>query len=138
MSFILHSVLGSCYTCTIGQIILVFLKRKGSAFGNETNCMQEVLSFLSLYFCFGSAAEYFRSKDYQMSAELFEKSMLYVPYDLENRILRAKGFRVLCLCHLGLLQLDRAQEYINEAEKVPIFISFYDFPKINFSKLYGI
>lgn len=65
-----------------------------------------------------SGADSFQSKDYETSAELFEKSMLYIPYDTENRILRAKGFRVLCLCHLGLLQLDRAQEYINEAEKV--------------------
>lgn len=44
--------------------------------------------------------------------------MLYIPYDADNRLLRAKGFRVLCLCHLGLSQLDQAQEYINEAEKV--------------------
>lgn len=44
--------------------------------------------------------------------------MLYIPYDIENRNLRAKGFRVLCLCYLGLSQLDRAQEYVNEAEKV--------------------
>ncbi|KAJ6319349.1 hypothetical protein OIU78_014877 [Salix suchowensis] len=29
-----------------------------------------------------------------------------------------KGFRVLCLCYLGLSELDRAQEYINEAEKL--------------------
>jgi hypothetical protein len=65
-----------------------------------------------------SAAEFFRSKDYGTSAEMFEKSMLYIPYDIESKILRAKGFRVLCLCHLGLSQLDRAQEYINEAEKV--------------------
>ncbi|XP_027156276.1 TPR repeat-containing protein ZIP4-like [Coffea eugenioides] len=64
------------------------------------------------------AAEHFRSKDFQISAELFEKSMLYVPYDLENRMLRAKGFRVLCLCHLGLSQLDQAEEYITEAEKL--------------------
>lgn len=63
-------------------------------------------------------ADNFQSKDYETSAELFEKSMLYIPNDTENRILRAKGFRVLCLCHLGLLQLDRAQEYINEAEKL--------------------
>ena len=33
---------------------------------------------------------------------MFEKSMLYIPYDIESKILRAKGFRVLCLCHLGL------------------------------------
>lgn len=65
-----------------------------------------------------SAADHFQSKDYETSAELFEKSMLYIPYDTENRILRAKGFRVLCLCYLGLSRLDRAQEYINEAEKV--------------------
>ncbi|XP_077252954.1 tetratricopeptide repeat (TPR)-like superfamily protein [Tasmannia lanceolata] len=65
-----------------------------------------------------SGAEHFRSKDYETSAEVFEKSMLYVPHDVENRILRAKCFRVLCLCHLGLSQLDRAEEYINEAEKL--------------------
>ncbi|KAE9617908.1 putative tetratricopeptide-like helical domain-containing protein [Lupinus albus] len=65
-----------------------------------------------------SGADNFQSKDYEISAELFEKSMLYIPNDTENRILRAKGFRVLCLCHLGLLQLDRAEEYINEAEKL--------------------
>lgn len=62
--------------------------------------------------------DHFRAKDYGTSAEMFEKSMLYLPYDIEKRILRAKGFRVLCLCHLGLSQLDRAEEYINEAEKV--------------------
>lgn len=44
--------------------------------------------------------------------------MLYVPHGMENRNLRAKGYRVLCLCYLGLLQLDRAEEYIDEAEKV--------------------
>ncbi|KAL7152095.1 hypothetical protein ABFS83_04G074800 [Erythranthe nasuta] len=64
------------------------------------------------------ATEYFRSKDYPLSADMFEKSMLYVPHGIENRILRAKGYRVLCLCYLGLLQLDRAEEYINEAEKL--------------------
>ena len=65
-----------------------------------------------------SATEHFRSKDYVLSAEMFEKSMLYVPHGIENRNLRAKGYRVLCLCYLGLLQLDRAQEYIDEAGKV--------------------
>ncbi|CAN4093065.1 unnamed protein product [Withania somnifera] len=64
------------------------------------------------------AAEHFRSKDLQTSADIFEKSMLYVPSDIESRNLRAKGFRVLCLCYMGLSQLDRAQEYINEAEKL--------------------
>lgn len=70
-----------------------------------------------LKLCF-SAADHFRSKDYEVSAELFEKSLLYVPHDIENRSLRAKGFRVLCLCHLALSHFDRAQEYIDEAAKV--------------------
>ncbi|KAK1421769.1 hypothetical protein QVD17_24384 [Tagetes erecta] len=64
------------------------------------------------------AADHFRLKDYEVSAELFEKSLLYVPHDMENRSLRAKGFRVLCLCHLALSHLDRAQEYIDEAAKL--------------------
>ncbi|PIN17480.1 hypothetical protein CDL12_09858 [Handroanthus impetiginosus] len=64
------------------------------------------------------ATEHFRSKDYLLSAEMFEKAMLYVPHGIENRDLRAKGYRVLCLCYLGLLQLDRAEEYVNEAEKL--------------------
>ncbi|KAL8106532.1 TPR repeat-containing protein ZIP4 [Apium graveolens] len=64
------------------------------------------------------AADHFRSKDYETSAEMFEKSLLYVPHATENRNLRAKGYRVLCLCHLGLSQLKRAEEYIDEAEKL--------------------
>lgn len=67
---------------------------------------------------FCSAADHFRFKDYETSAEMFEKSLLYVPHNTENRILRAKGFRVLCLCHLGLSKLKQAEEYIDEAEKV--------------------
>lgn len=72
--------------------------------------------------CTCSAADLFLSKDYKASAEMFEKSMLYVPYDMENRVVRAKGYRVLCLCHLRLSQLDQALEYINEAEKVFLVI----------------
>ena len=49
--------------------------------------------------------------------------MLYVPSGTENRILQAKGYRVLCLCHLGLSQLEQAKEYIDEAEKV-LYIMF--------------
>ncbi|EPS68179.1 hypothetical protein M569_06585, partial [Genlisea aurea] len=64
------------------------------------------------------ATENFRSKDYHLSAEMFEKSMLFVPLGIENRILKAKGYRVLCLCYLGVAQLDRAEEYVNEAEKL--------------------
>ncbi|GFZ01817.1 tetratricopeptide repeat (TPR)-like superfamily protein [Actinidia rufa] len=46
------------------------------------------------------AADHFRSKDYEMSAEMFEKSMLY---------------------------LDRAEEYINEAEKFKINLQKNDY-----------
>ncbi|OAY73918.1 TPR repeat-containing protein ZIP4 [Ananas comosus] len=63
-------------------------------------------------------AEHFRSKDYEMSAELFESSMLYVPRDEENRSRRSNCFRVLCLCHLALSHLDRAREFIDEANKL--------------------
>lgn len=63
-------------------------------------------------------AEHFRSKEYESSAELFEKSMLYVPRDEENRARRSNCFRVLSLCYLALVQLDRAQEFIDQAEKV--------------------
>ncbi|KAM7527519.1 hypothetical protein LguiB_030929 [Lonicera macranthoides] len=82
----------------------------GEAAAKERTTMHAVL--------WNCAADHFRSKDYETSAEMFEKSMLYVPCDIENRILRAKGFRVLCLCHLGLAHLDQAQEYIDEAEKL--------------------
>ncbi|KAG9459351.1 hypothetical protein H6P81_003859 [Aristolochia fimbriata] len=61
-------------------------------------------------------AEHFKRKEYDVSAEMFEKSMLYV--DQGNRVLRSKAFRVLCLCHLACSHLDRAEEYINEAEKL--------------------
>ncbi|KAK6163941.1 hypothetical protein DH2020_000805 [Rehmannia glutinosa] len=88
--------------------VVVLFDREGAA--KERTTMHALL--------WNCATEYFRSKDYLLSAEMFEKSMLYVPHGIENRILRAKGYRVLCLCYLGLLQLDRAEEYINEAEKL--------------------
>ncbi|CAH8363139.1 unnamed protein product [Eruca vesicaria subsp. sativa] len=76
-----------------------------------------------------SASAHFGAKDFETSAEMFEKSMLYIPHDIENRVFRAKGFRVLCLCYLGLSQLDRAHEYIEEAEKLEpnIHCSFLKF-----------
>ncbi|KAI4329920.1 hypothetical protein MLD38_028250 [Melastoma candidum] len=82
----------------------------GDKAAKERNTMHVVL--------WNCAAEHFRLKDYRSSAEMFEKSMLYVPSGVEDRVLLAKGYRVLCLCHLGLSQLDRAEEYINEAEKL--------------------
>ncbi|KAB1226555.1 Testis-expressed sequence 11 protein [Morella rubra] len=80
--------------------------------------IDHVAMILLTRFSYASAADFFRSKDYRTSAEMFEKSLLYIPSDTETKILRAKGFRVLCLCHLGLCQLDQAHEYVNEAEKL--------------------
>ncbi|XP_031504597.1 TPR repeat-containing protein ZIP4 [Nymphaea colorata] len=80
-------------------------------------------------------ADLFRCKDYKTSSLMFEKSMLYIPYDAEGRSLRAKCFRVLCLCYLALSQCDRAQEYINEADKLEagIVSAFLKF-KVNLEK----
>ncbi|XVF21252.1 hypothetical protein REPUB_Repub12eG0074000 [Reevesia pubescens] len=82
----------------------------GEAVAKERMAMHAVL--------WNCGSDNFRLKDYETSAEMFEKSMLYIPHDIENRVIRAKGYRVLCLCYLGLSQLDRAQEYVNEAEKL--------------------
>ncbi|XP_007049536.2 PREDICTED: TPR repeat-containing protein ZIP4 [Theobroma cacao] len=82
----------------------------GEAVAKERTAMHAVL--------WNCGSGNFRLKDYETSAEMFEKSMLYVPHDIENRVLRAKGYRVLSLCYLGLAQLDRAQEYVIEAEKL--------------------
>ncbi|KAL8549151.1 hypothetical protein ACS0TY_008130 [Phlomoides rotata] len=89
--------------------------RMVSLFDREGAAKERTTMHALLWNC---ATEHFRSKDYLLSAEMFEKSMLYVPHGIENRNLRAKGYRVLCLCYLGHLQLDRAEEYINEAEKL--------------------
>lgn len=71
-------------------------------------------------FILSSAGAHFRSKNYtiESSAGLYEKAMVYVPSGIENRNIRAKGYRVLCLCYLGLSQLAEAKEYIDEADKV--------------------
>ncbi|KAK7394616.1 hypothetical protein VNO78_15149 [Psophocarpus tetragonolobus] len=112
---------------------LVSDERVVALFAGQDAAKDRVAMHAVLWNC---GADHFQSKDYETSAELFEKSMLYIPYDTENRILRAKGFRVLCLCHLGLLQLDRAQEYINQAEKlepniVSAFLKFKIFLQMN-------
>ncbi|KAK9138994.1 hypothetical protein Sjap_009588 [Stephania japonica] len=94
---------------------LVSDDRVMSLFAEEEAAKERMAMHAVLWNC---GAEHFRSRDYVMGAELFEKSMLYVPHNEENRVLRAKCFRVLCLCYIGLSQLDRAQEYINEAKKL--------------------
>ncbi|KAL5703248.1 hypothetical protein ACHQM5_028362 [Ranunculus cassubicifolius] len=94
---------------------LVSDERVMSLFSGEEAAKERTSMHAVLWNC---GVDHFRSKDYGTSAEIFEKSMLYVPHNVENRVLRAKCFRVLCLCHLGLSQLDQAQEYINEAEQL--------------------
>ncbi|PNT73356.1 hypothetical protein BRADI_2g57415v3 [Brachypodium distachyon] len=62
--------------------------------------------------------EHFHAKNYDTSADLIERSMLYLPRGEESRHQRARCLRVLTLCHVALQHLDRAQEFINEADKV--------------------
>ncbi|KAK8946885.1 hypothetical protein KSP39_PZI006619 [Platanthera zijinensis] len=82
----------------------------GSMAAKDRNAMHALL--------WNWGAEHFRSKEYDISAELFEKSMLYVPREEEDRSRRSNCFRVLSLCHLALGHLDRAQEFIDQAEKL--------------------
>ncbi|KAJ1703753.1 hypothetical protein LUZ63_003532 [Rhynchospora breviuscula] len=63
-------------------------------------------------------AEHFRIQNFEVSAELFERSMLYVSREEESRSRRANCFRVLTLCYLAISQLNRAQEFVNEADKL--------------------
>lgn len=65
-----------------------------------------------------SGSEHFQAKQYETCIRLFETSMLYLPRDPDSNLQRAKSLRVLCLCRLALMQYDRADEYVTEAEKV--------------------
>jgi hypothetical protein len=69
----------------------------------------------------GSGVEHFHAKNYDTSADFYERSMLYLSREEESRPGRAQCLRVLTLCHLALKQLDRALEFVNEADKVLIF-----------------
>ncbi|CAM0884028.1 unnamed protein product [Alopecurus aequalis] len=62
--------------------------------------------------------EHFHSKNYNTSADFYERSMLYLSREEESRPRRAQCLRVLTLCHVALKQLDRALEFVNEADKV--------------------
>ncbi|CAI0390547.1 unnamed protein product [Linum tenue] len=99
------------------QVVLELVsdERVVALFSGQTDAKEIGTMHAILWNC---ASDYFRSKDYKMAAEMFEKSLLYVPHEIDRRILRAKGFRVLCLCYLGVSELDRAHEYITEAEKL--------------------
>ncbi|MCL7036104.1 hypothetical protein MKW94_004711 [Papaver nudicaule] len=94
---------------------LVSDERVVALFDEETAASERTSMHSVLWNC---GTDHFRLKDYETGAEMFEKSMLYVPRNEENKILRAKCFRVLSICHLALLQFDRAQEYITESEKL--------------------
>ncbi|XP_039850314.1 TPR repeat-containing protein ZIP4-like isoform X2 [Panicum virgatum] len=82
----------------------------GPANSHERNTMHALL-----WTC---GTEHFYAKNYDIGADLIERSMLYVSRDEESRSRRTNCFRVLCLCHMALRHLDRAQEFITEAEKV--------------------
>ncbi|PPD87633.1 hypothetical protein GOBAR_DD15402 [Gossypium barbadense] len=120
---------------TRGKVVaeLASDERVVALFASESVAKERTAMHAVLWNC-GSGN--FQLKDYETSAEMFEKSMLYIPHDLENRVIRAKGYRVLCLCYLGLTQLDRAQEYINEAEKLDPNI-ICAFLKVLFHSMYG-
>ncbi|XP_010277800.1 PREDICTED: TPR repeat-containing protein ZIP4 [Nelumbo nucifera] len=101
---------------------LVSDERVVALFAGETVTKERTAMHAVLWNC---GADHFRSKDYEMSAEMFEMSLLYVPRDMEHRVVRAKCFRVLCLCHLGLSQLDQAEEFIDQANKLDPNISCF-------------
>ncbi|KAK4375010.1 hypothetical protein RND71_005687 [Anisodus tanguticus] len=58
------------------------------------------------------AEQHFRSKDLQTSADIFEKSMLYVPYDIESRNLRAEGFSAIWDFHSLSLEPNIANVFL--------------------------
>ncbi|XP_043719623.1 TPR repeat-containing protein ZIP4 [Telopea speciosissima] len=119
---VVHRLIGSGGSGKDGSLVrakvvaeLVSDDRVMALFNSEEAAKERTTLHALLWNC---GADHFGSKNYETSVEMFEKSMLYIPYNIEGRILRAKGFRVLCLCHLGLSLLDQAQEFIDEAEKL--------------------
>ncbi|VAH67079.1 unnamed protein product [Triticum turgidum subsp. durum] len=65
-----------------------------------------------------SGFEHFNAKNYDTCADLFETSMLYLSREEGSRARRAQCLRVLAVCYLALQRLDRAHEFVNEADKV--------------------
>ncbi|KAK8454211.1 hypothetical protein SEVIR_5G415000v4 [Setaria viridis] len=94
---------------------LVSDERVVKLFDGPANTHERSTMHALLWTC---GTEHFHAKNYEISADLIERSMLYVSRDEESRSRRASCFRVLCLCHMALQHLDRAQEFIIEAEKV--------------------
>ncbi|VAH82903.1 unnamed protein product [Triticum turgidum subsp. durum] len=62
--------------------------------------------------------EHFNAKNYDICADLFETSMLYLSREEGSRVRRAQCLRVLAVCYLALQRLDRAHEFVDEADKV--------------------
>ncbi|KAL5220384.1 hypothetical protein ABZP36_025097 [Zizania latifolia] len=94
---------------------LVSDERVVALFDGPANSHERGTMHALLWSC---GTEHFHSKNYDTSADLIERSMLYVSRDEESRSRRADCFRVLSLCHMALQHLDRALEFINEAYKV--------------------
>ncbi|XP_057861908.2 TPR repeat-containing protein ZIP4 isoform X2 [Cryptomeria japonica] len=100
------------------KIVRLFADSEDGSSADNRRCIHAIL--------WNSGSEFFRAKLYDTSSILFEGSMLYLPLHAENSACRAKSLRVLCLCHLGLSQYDRANEFIMEAEKFKICLQLKD------------
>ncbi|XP_047058871.1 TPR repeat-containing protein ZIP4 [Lolium rigidum] len=94
---------------------LVSDERVVALFAGPANSIQRGAMHSLLWSC---GAEHFHAKNYDTSADFYERSMLYLSREEESRPGRAQCLRVLTLCHLALKQLDRALEFVNEADKV--------------------
>ncbi|XP_051227500.1 TPR repeat-containing protein ZIP4 [Lolium perenne] len=94
---------------------LVSDERVVALFAGPANSIQRGAMHSLLWSC---GVEHFHAKNYDTSADFYERSMLYLSREEESRPGRAQCLRVLTLCHLALKQLDRALEFVNEADKV--------------------
>ncbi|MCO5600500.1 hypothetical protein L7F22_054613 [Adiantum nelumboides] len=96
-----------------------------SDFENEPNSGTAQQCIYTLLW--NSAQEFFTTKDYSTSIQLFEASLMYLSQkEATYTERRAKSLRVLCICHLALGQYDRAFEYINEANKFKVYLQMND------------
>uniref|UniRef100_A0ACD5VUT9 Uncharacterized protein n=1 Tax=Avena sativa TaxID=4498 RepID=A0ACD5VUT9_AVESA len=94
---------------------LVSDERVSALFDGPANTIQRGAMHSLLWSC---GAEHFNTKNYGTSADFYERSLLYLSREEESRPRRAQCLRVLTICYLALKQLDRALEFVNEADKV--------------------
>lgn len=66
-------------------------------------------------------------KEFSISKELFETSLMYLQEDSKDQARRAKVMRVLTLCHLGTEDLNQAEDCVNLAERVSLSTVFANF-----------